>query len=243
MRTSPYRLLSALLVIGGLSARPAMAERPVLTVVIDPGHGGSNLGAPGIVEGMFEKKITLALGKLLRRRLERDGINVVTTRETDVYLTLAERVRRANAAGADLFVSLHANSTPEHTRRGFETFILAREVRDIEAGHAGAAPDPVDGMLARARVRHIARESARLSAAVRSHLGQIREGDWGSRQAPFDVLENLQMPAALIEIGFIDHAQEGVEITQPATLRRIADAIADGIESFGPRTADDPPGR
>lgn len=233
MRTSPGRCLSALLLLGGLLARPAAAQRPLLTVVVDPGHGGSNLGAPGVVPGVFEKKVTLALARLLRKRLERDGITVVTTRDTDVYVTLAERVRRANATGADLFVSLHANATPEHARRGFETFVLAREVRDIEARNAGAsAPDPVDGMLARARVRGVARESARLADAVRAHLAQVRENDNGTRQAPFDVLENLKMPATLIEIGFIDHAQEGVEILQPATLRRIADAIADGIQAW-----------
>ena len=67
---------------------------------------------------------------------------------------------------------------------------------------------------------------------LRTHLAEVRQNDNGTRQAPFDVLENLKMPATLIEIGFIDNAQEGVELVQPATLRHIADAIADGIEGW-----------
>ena len=237
-------LLGRLLRAGGLAGllaaplpvAPSIAhadQRPIVTVMIDPGHGGSNLGAPGHVDGVVEKKLTLAIARLLRKRLERDGINVVTTRDTDVYLTLGERVRRANAAGADVFVSLHANATPDHRRRGFDTFVLSREVRDIEAHDAGeVAADPVEGVMARARARFVEHESARLSQAVRGKLAQVREGDRGSRQAPYDVLEGLKMPAALIEIGFIDHPVEGVELLRPEVLHRIAEAIADGIEDF-----------
>ena len=239
MRLSLRRLLhhsalASLLVCAGLRPTIAGAEqRAVLTVMIDPGHGGSNLGAPGAVEGVVEKKLTLAVARLLKKRLERDGITVITTRDTDVYLTLGERVRRANAAGADVFVSLHANATPDHRRRGFDTFVLSREVRDIEAHDAGTAPpDPLDGVVARTRVRFVERESARLSQTVRGKLALVREGDRGSRQAPYDVLEGLKMPATLIEIGFIDHPEEGVELLRPEVLHRIAEAIADGIEDF-----------
>jgi N-acetylmuramoyl-L-alanine amidase len=235
---------AALLVCAGGSARAD--GKPIVTVVIDPGHGGSNLGAPGHVEGVHEKKLTLAVARLLRKRLERDGVNVIATRDADVYLTLAERVRRANAAGADVFVSLHANATPDHRRRGFDTFVLSREVRDIEANVAGhgsertpalgasgeVVADPVDAVLSRARVRLVARESARLSRAVRAHLGRVRDNDRGSRQAPYDVLDGLRMPATLIEVGFIDHPDEGTELLQPEVMHRIADAIADGIEEF-----------
>lgn len=216
------------------SALRASADpQPAFTVVIDAGHGGSNLGAAGSLDGVFEKKLTLAVARLVRKRLERDGVSVVLTRDSDVYLTLGERVRRANAASADLFVSLHANATPEHKRRGFDTFVLSREVRDIEAHEAGGgAADPVDGMLDRARVRLVARESARVSTAVRARLSHVRDDDRGSRQAPFDVLEGLKMPATLVEMGFIDHPVEGLELVQPEVMHRVADAIADGIEDF-----------
>ena len=97
MPTLLRRCLFGLLLVGPLLARPAEAQRPLLTVVVDPGHGGSNLGAPGFVEGVFEKKVTLALARLLRRRLERDGVTVIVTRDADLYLTLAERVFEVHA--------------------------------------------------------------------------------------------------------------------------------------------------
>src|SRR5262245_32831357 len=92
-----------------------------LTVVIDPGHGGSNTGAPGR-NGALEKQVTLAIARSLAKRLAAESVDVVLTRDRDVYLTLRERSRRANAAHADVFVSLHANATPDHGRRGVETY-------------------------------------------------------------------------------------------------------------------------
>ena len=218
-----------------LVAAVARAETrpPSFTVVLDPGHGGSNLGAAGAVPGVYEKKLTLALSRMVRRALERDGVHVVVTRDSDTYLTLGERVRRANAASADAFVSLHANATPEHQRRGFYAYILSREVSDVEARKASErAPDPAEATVARARVRELAEQSARLAEALRTELGKVREADHGTRQAPFDVLEGLRMPAALLEVGFIDHEEEGVELLSPEVLRQLADAIAAGIEAF-----------
>lgn len=231
------RLLgSALLLVAPLvtlGATPAAADPPrPMTVMLDPGHGGSNLGAPGHVEGVREKKLTLALARLIRQRLEHDGVSVMTTRDSDVYLTLPERVRLANAAGAAAFVSLHANATPGHETRGFKAFINSREVNDIEAHRAGANGDLVDGMVARARVRQVARESARLAQLLRNHLSEVRTGDLGTRQFAYDVLEGPQMPATLLEIGFIDHPVEGVELLRPEVLRQLAGSIAEGIEDF-----------
>lgn len=206
------------------------------TVVLDPGHGGSNLGAPGSVPGVFEKKVTLIMARLVKKRLERDGVKVVVTREADSYLTLGERVRRANAAGGHAFVSLHANATPEHKRRGFDAYLLSREVVDIAARRAGERRedqgDPSDAVVARARVRQLALASSQLARSLRERMGRVREGDRGTRQAPFDVLEGLAMPAVLFEMGFIDHPDEGPELIQPEVMHAIADAIAEGIESF-----------
>src|SRR5262252_6930071 len=94
------------------------------TVVIDPGHGGSNTGAAARVAGHWEKQVTLAIARLVKARLEREGVHVVLTRDHDEYLTLRERSRRTNAVHADCFVSVHANASPEHGKRGVETFVL-----------------------------------------------------------------------------------------------------------------------
>src|SRR5262245_43781638 len=104
-----------------------------LTVVLDPGHGGSNVGAAGVVEGLYEKRLTLALARAVERRLVAAGVNVVLTRTDDRFTSLRERVRRSAAAGADLFVSVHANASPARSQRGFETYILTPEAVDIDA--------------------------------------------------------------------------------------------------------------
>ena len=217
-------------------SRPPLAE----SVVIDPGHGGSNLGAPGC-GGVAEERITLALARMVRKRLQKRGAVVALTREHDVYVTLAERVRRANAAGADLFLSIHGNASPDHAQRGVETYVAAREVVDVAADRAAAAErDPVAAMRARAAVRHAAEESERLARAVQAHVTQVRDGDRGVRQAPYDVLDGVRVPAALIEVGFVDNSVEGKELLQAETLRRIADAIADAIEEFATHDAASP---
>ena len=88
----------------------ADGDTPAPVVVIDAGHGGSNLGAPGQRAGLFEKRVTLAVAHAVERRLSDAGLGVVMTRGRDEYVTLGERVRRANAAHARLFVSIHANA-------------------------------------------------------------------------------------------------------------------------------------
>jgi N-acetylmuramoyl-L-alanine amidase len=209
-------------------ARPSHAQ----TVVLDPGHGGSNVGAPG-PDGIWEKRVTLSVSRKLRRELERRGLSVVMTRERDLYLTLGERVRRVNSAHADLFLSLHANASPQHSRRGVETFVAARDVADVAADRAAAtANDPVAGMLARARARFVTAESSRLARAVQAALGATRESDRGVRQAPYDVLDGVSIPAALVEVGFLDHQDEGRELLDPEVQQQIAVAIADGIAAF-----------
>jgi N-acetylmuramoyl-L-alanine amidase len=213
------------------SARPARAD-PVLTVVIDPGHGGSNLGARGC-DGVLEKQFTLAVARRVKRALEQRGAKVILTRERDAYLTLGERVRRANGAGADLFLSIHGNASPEHARRGFEAYVAAREVADVAADRAAAsAPDAASAMAERARARFVAAESARLARAVQARMGEVRTGDRGVRQAPYDVLDGVKIPAALVEVGFIDHPDEGRELLDAKVVATIAAAIADGAADF-----------
>src|SRR5262245_42503665 len=127
MRTAALLML---MVAGAAQAEPL--------VVIDPGHGGSNTGAPGRSPGSYEKQVTLAVARVLQNRLEREGVKVVMTRQRDEYLTLRERARRANAARPDCFVSIHTNASPEHARRGAETFVLARETAEVEARRAAS---------------------------------------------------------------------------------------------------------
>ena len=214
-------------------------NRPL--VVIDPGHGGANLGAPSVVRGVYEKSVTLELARQVERYLTDHGVVVVLTRDRDEYLLLRQRVRKANQLGADLFVSLHCNATEKHTRRGYETFILTPEALDVDArairGREGAPRPGVDSEVS-LLLDEVERgasfpEAADFASAIQEHLRKARgpSGDRGVRQASMHVLLGATMPAVLVEVGFIDHPEEGVELLDREVQEEIAEAIAAAIES------------
>jgi N-acetylmuramoyl-L-alanine amidase len=205
-----------------------------LTVVLDPGHGGSNSGAPGRAVGSYEKQVTLAVAKAVRTRLEAAGVKVVMTRDHDEYQTLRARGRVANQAQADCFVSLHANASPDHSRRGAETWVLSRDTADVEARRARSKSPGIGGLVEELRVVEAQRASFQLAHAIQPRLASLRGGspDRGIRQATYDVLSSVTVPAVLVEVGFLDHAIEGPELLVAAQQERIAAAIADGILAF-----------
>jgi N-acetylmuramoyl-L-alanine amidase len=209
-----------LALLGGVAA-----AEPV--VVIDAGHGGSNTGAPGR-SGAWEKQVTLAVARVLQNRLEREGVRVVMTREGDRYLTLRERVRRANAAAADCFLSLHTNASPEHGRRGVEVYLLLRESAEVEARRAASKAHGVEALLAELGLLDAHRASLALANAVLAHL---QPGE-GPKQGGYDVLAGVTAPAVLVEIGFIDHPIEGPLLLRAETQRRIAEELAEGVFDF-----------
>jgi N-acetylmuramoyl-L-alanine amidase len=210
------------------------AARAQFRVVIDAGHGGSNTGAPGLFAGGSEKRVTMGVARALARELRARGFAVVLTRSRDEYLTLRERVRRANAAAAGCFVSLHTNASGDRARRGVETWVLAREAAEVEARRAASRErDDVQAMLAELRLLEAHRASAALARAVQSELvAAVGSVDRGVRQAGYDVLAGVTAPAVLVEMGFIDHPIEGALLLQPAQQRRIAAALAAGISKF-----------
>ena len=254
MRWSPQRQalpLAAIVAILGLGspaiAEPApggeqeqSAEQPAL-VVIDPGHGGSNSGAPSVREGILEKHLTLALAFDLRRQLQKRGLRVVLTRETDEYLTLRQRVRQANALNADLFVSLHGNASTKHSQRGYETYILTPRALDVD-GRAlrigdGALRIGVDSELAQL-LDDVERgtalpKAAQLAAAIQDRLAKARgkKHNRGVRQDSMHVLLGATMPAVLVEVGFVDHPVEGQELLDASVRREIVAALADAISA------------
>jgi N-acetylmuramoyl-L-alanine amidase len=203
------------------------------TVVLDPGHGGSENGARGVVE--IEKRATLDYAKLIKARLESAGIKVVLTREGDQLVPIRERVRRANAAKADAFVSVHLNASPDKTQRGFETYVLAREAQDREARELalreGAANGDVAGIVSDLRQEGVEARAVRLGHAVQTRLAGVlgKTYDRGLKQAPLDVLKGHRAPAVLVEVGFIDHAEEGRAIVGAELREKIAEAIARAI--------------
>ena len=242
-----FALASACLV-----ALPAAAEtQQALVVVLDPGHGGKfpHDGAHGR-RGLIEKNIALAVAQKTKTLLEEAGATVVLTREADADVPLAERVRIANEAGADVFLSIHCNSMEmredRKVTRGVETYFLSPDPTDAEArmlaqlenGGPDAVPLPrsssaVEGILNDLALGQARNDSAALAAFVqRQMIHGTRSQSRGVRQAPFLVLSGTKMPSALVEIGFISHPQEGRNLGREKYQAQVAKALADGVRDF-----------
>lgn len=230
---------------GGLLAdEPPNPLDPVDVVVVDAGHGGEDHGAVG-ANGRLEKDIALEVARRTGRRLAATGFRVVYTREADQFVPLAERTRIANEAGGDLFVSIHANSATTRRARGPETYFLSVEASDDESmrvamtenavfAQEAAAPDSADVVGAilgdLIRTEHL-RESSELARDVQRELSGLAPGR-GVKQAPFAVLMGANMPAVLIEIGFLSHAGEARRLADGAHQESVARAIASAIVRY-----------
>jgi N-acetylmuramoyl-L-alanine amidase len=234
-------LLAALTVTAAAPpTRPShAADNEVFVVALDPGHGGSNLGAVG-VSGVFEKQLTLDIARRVERRLrERGQIKVVLCRSDDQMVPVRARVRCANEVQARLFLSLHANASPlgpkRGTQRGFELYVLPPKAVAADARAAAAtAADLAAAAFSAHRVRASAREAVAAASRFAWRLGDALgvDRDRGIKQggATTDVLEGLKMPGILIEVGFLDHPVEGPFIVSDEGRMTIADALVRAIE-------------
>ncbi|MEX2208291.1 MAG: N-acetylmuramoyl-L-alanine amidase [Myxococcota bacterium] len=240
-----WGVVCALLVAPRLFAAEAAQAAAAIagTVVIDPGHGGADLGARG-PNGVLEKELTLAVAKRLAKLLRaQGGFEVVLTRTSDAFVALSERTEIANRSQATLFVSIHANSAPETEIAGSETYFLSLEASDDEAmrvamtendvfGQEGTADEGADVVGAilgdLIRTEHL-RESSALAAMIQRQLASLPGQSRGVKQAPFVVLTGVNMPAALVEIGFITNPSEAVRMGQRDRQDAIAKALAAAI--------------
>jgi N-acetylmuramoyl-L-alanine amidase len=210
-------------------------------IVLDPGHGGWDLGTVGR-QGMLEKNLVLdvteRLGKLLQARL---GAEVLFTRTGDEYLALDQRANFANQSQADLFVSVHANYSKSADARGIETyytnFFSAPGSKEIEQRENGAAK-PVTVSLSPAALREKLDESRRLAASVQRALyamlaptnPDIR--DRGTKASAFVVLTGTAMPAILTEISFVSSPADERNLQSEAYRQQIAEALYKGISRY-----------
>jgi N-acetylmuramoyl-L-alanine amidase len=215
----------------------AQAPAP-FTVALDPGHGGTNLGAAGLRPGLYEKRVTLEIARRMRRRLAADhGIKVVLCRDADVLVPMRARVRCANEAGARLYISLHANASPEVKRgsqHGFELYVLpASQVEEDAEAAAISAPDDADAAWSAHRVRATAAESLaaarRIEWQLSDALGADRDRGIKQSGAMLDVLQGLKMPAVLVEVGFIDNDEEGRMLGTEEGWEALAAALAKAV--------------
>ncbi|MBP9146436.1 MAG: N-acetylmuramoyl-L-alanine amidase [Thermoanaerobaculia bacterium] len=217
----------------------------VRRIVLDPGHGGGDEGTRTPV-GLTEKFLTLDIAQRLAQFLAAAGFEVRMTRDTDSKLFLRDRVRFANQAHADLFVSIHVNWLKDgRADRGIETYYLGpsddpfiTELASAENRESGYSMADVrqllDGIYSDLRQQ----ESRRLAAAVQRRLvGAVREvsrevRDRGVRSAPFLVLVETEMPAILAEVASLASPEEARLLAQPEYRDRLARALFDGIRAY-----------
>jgi N-acetylmuramoyl-L-alanine amidase len=198
-------------------------------VVIDPGHGGANVGTRNVVTGQYEKDYTLDWAKRLAPLLEQSGWRVALTRTNDVTLSLAERVAFAEARRANLFISLHFNSTGDGNQgpAGLETYCLtpAGMPSSLTRGYADDA---------RLVFPNNAFDTENLRYAVRLHAALLQVNgriDRGVRYARFlDVLQDHNRPAVLIEAGYFSNPTEAKRAADPVYRQKLAEAVAKALE-------------
>jgi N-acetylmuramoyl-L-alanine amidase len=217
--------------------------RPIRTVVVDPGHGGRDPGAIGI-GGLREKDVTLRLSKEIGKRLARAGLRVVYTREGDQTLDLEERTALAESVGGDLFLSVHANAAPRRSVSGVETYYLdhnhERHAMNLAARENGIPRGEVNVLqrtLAKLQLEEVSPQSRRLAEAVQHHIvsglpRKERPIDLGVKKGPFYVLFLSDMPAILVEAGFLTHKGDAKRLRDRGYLEELADQIAAGVVQF-----------
>jgi N-acetylmuramoyl-L-alanine amidase len=212
----------------------------VRKVVVDPGHGGHDSGAVG-AGGAQEKDVCLGVAKRLAERLRDMGLEVELTRDDDRFVPLEERTDFANAAKADLFISIHANaSAPGKKSHGVETYFLDvahdRYALRLAARENATTEHTVSDLqliLADLATKSNAADSERLARKVQAALaGKLKAKSLGVKHALFFVLLGAKMPAILVEAGFITHAKEGKKLADPKYQEEAAAAIQQGVKEF-----------
>lgn len=228
-----------------LTTTPAKAPplRLKKVVVIDAGHGGKDSGALGA--NIYEKEVTLAAAKALKERLERTGrFQVVLTRETDTFVPLESRVQIARRSDADLFISLHADSGPDATTRGASVYTLSEKGADrvgrvlekddwLMKANLPGRDRAVSQILLDLSQRATKNRSAAFAQLLLANVGEetplLRRSH---RDAGFIVLLAPDVPAVLLEMGFITNPEDEAFLSAKASRARLVDAVADSIEAY-----------
>jgi N-acetylmuramoyl-L-alanine amidase len=251
-RETDAERLAALIAAPPPSARPAGAKGKI--VVIDPGHGGLDSGTNG-VNGLAEKDLVLAEGLRLAKFLKARGYTVHMTRDTDTFIPLRERVAIGRGDKADLFISLHADSNPDSDVSGLSIYTLSdgrsdREAAalakrenqsDIIAGvDLSAENSPVAPILIDLAQRDTINKSSRFATIALKRLGGVTDilARSPHRSASLAVLVAPDVPAVLIELGYLSNRDDAAQMNTDAWRAKVAQAIADSVDRhFAPAAA------
>lgn len=213
--------------------QPPAVVRP-LNIMLDPGHGGTDQGCSNAT--LLEKTLTLDIAKRVATKLRQANIPATLTRVADATtLTLAERVALADSRACTLFVTLHVNSASNPNAQGIEVFTLP--LPGAEATNGGAARSDVKPGIDSAA-------NTRLALDIQKALLRMPDtpADRGLKRANFYLLRNIgfanrpAIPAVLVEVGFITHAEESAKLESPAYRDQLATAVAQGIQTYATRS-------
>ena len=226
----------------------ASAARGIRTIVIDPGHGGLEVGARGKF-GTLEKDVTLAISLRLKALIEKSlAFNVELTRDRDLDVSLENRAAMANNHRAELFISIHANSSYRRNANGSETFFLSLNATDEEARRLAylennsadlekpLAPEnegDIQMILWDMAQAAYLKQSQRLAEIIQDELNTLlNTKDRGIKQAPFKVLTGVACPAVLVESAFISNPEEERELVREGFQEKVAQAIYRGLVRY-----------
>lgn len=223
-------------------------DRSKKVIVIDPGHGGKDSGAVG--NGFMEKDIVLKIGSQLAEKLRAQGYTVYMTRSNDTFIELKDRTKYANDKEADLFISVHANSIPKTSdplgAQGVETYFLSptRSERSMRVAALENSEDMGEmgqyGKLSFLSFLNKEKIIASNKLGIDLQKGMVSNlrkqfpnvHDNGVKEAPFWVLVGAQMPAVLLEVGYISHPEESVRIADEKYQRWMVDGLMDGVAHY-----------
>ncbi|MCK4983875.1 MAG: N-acetylmuramoyl-L-alanine amidase, partial [Desulfobacterales bacterium] len=229
---------------GSLAKQLALGVR---RIVIDPGHGGKDYGAPGYLKGVHEKKVVLQIARRLAKKIKAElGLEVILTRNRDRFLTLEERTAFANTKNADLFISIHTNASRDRRAYGIETYFL-NLATDEEAIRVAAMENATStknisdlqkilfDLMQNAKINESSRLAAYVQSSMVRHLKNKRYSrvkSKGVKQAPFYVLLGAQMPSILIETSFISNSRECKRLVNRKYQDRLAEGVVQGIRNY-----------
>ena len=213
----------------------------IRTIVIDPGHGGKEVGAVG-PGGLMEKDLTLTIARKLANALAaKTGARIVLTREDDSIVSLDQRTAIANQYKADLFLSVHLNAAIVKNAKGSETYFLSLEASDelakkaAETENASASNSASDLNLILWDLAHQAYvgESSRFAQAIQEEMNSATSvANRGVKQAPFKVLVGATMPAALVEVGFISNPEEEAKLQTEEFQNLMVEALTRAVQRY-----------
>jgi N-acetylmuramoyl-L-alanine amidase len=233
----------------GALPSPVMDNNREPLVVIDPGHGGQDPGTTAS-DGTAEKEVALTIASRLCAALKAEGIRAEMTRSDDIFLSLPERTAIANQADADLFVSIHLNSSPDTATNGIETYYLnnttdhatirlARMENGVAGGYGLYGGPNLNYILTDMRQQYKANESASLAAMIETEAAAsvsastgMQLNALGAKQGPFYVLVGAMMPAVLVECGFLSNPNEAQLLETPRYQQALADGIARAVAHY-----------